>query len=141
LPGRCSPPAPLLRCAAKITEGCGEAGAVEASAVLRGQKIEQALEIIDAHLGDRLTLSYVADLLDTSPYHFARRFKRAVGMAPHQYLIRRRVERAKALLAFTDLPIADIALAVGCANQSHFSAVFHRATGATPQSYRLAGKR
>jgi transcriptional regulator GlxA family with amidase domain len=109
---------------------------MEGSAVFWGQKIQQALEIIDANLGDRLTLQYLAGLLDMSPYHFAHRFKRAVGTAPHQYVIQRRVERAKALLAFTNLPISDIALTVGCASQSHFSALFLRATGVTPQRYR-----
>lgn len=71
-----------------------------------------------------------------SPYHFVRMFKRWVGLAPHQYVIRRRLERGKELLKGTDLPIAEIALAVGCANQSHFSALFRRATGMTPMSYR-----
>jgi AraC family transcriptional regulator len=83
-----------------------------------------------------LTLPLIAGLLDMSPFHFAHVFKHATGVAPHQYVIRRRVERAKQLLAATDLPIADIALAVGCANQSHFSALFHRVTGRTPQAYR-----
>lgn len=72
-----------------------------------------------------------------SPFHLAHVFKEAMGVAPHQYVIQRRVERAKQLLAATELPIAEIALAVGCASQSHFSALFHRATGITPQCYRL----
>ena len=72
-----------------------------------------------------------------SPFHLAHVFKEAMGVAPHQYVVRRRVERAKELLADTDLPIAEIALKVGCASQSHFSALFHRVTGLTPQNYRL----
>lgn len=101
-----------------------------------GPKVRQAQAFIDAHLGERLTLPDIAGLLEMSPYHFAHVFKRATGIAPHQYVIRRRMERGKELLVSTDLPIADIALAVGFANQSHFSAAFHRATGLTPQAYR-----
>lgn len=100
------------------------------------RKIQQALELIDVSLGDRLTLGYLSGMLEMSPCHFAHRFKRAVGMAPHRYVIQRRVQRAKALLAFTELPLADVALVVGCANQSHFSALFRRATGVTPHKYR-----
>jgi len=88
-------------------------------------------------LDERLTLPLIAGLVRMSPFHLAHIFKEAMGVPPHQYVIQRRVERAKQLLAATDLPIAEIALAVGCASQSHFSALFHRAAGITPQSYRL----
>jgi AraC family transcriptional regulator len=102
------------------------------------RKIRHALAFIDSHLGDDLTLQHIAEALCVSPHHFAHVFRQAVGVAPHQYVIRRRVERAKELLDTTDLPIVEIALSVGCANQSHFSALFHRATGLTPHSYRAA---
>jgi AraC family transcriptional regulator len=101
-------------------------------------KMQQALAFIDSHLGDDLTLSYIAEALCVSPHHFAHVFRQAVGVAPHQYVIRRRVERAKELLDTTELPIVEIALSVGCANQSHFSALFHRVTGLTPHAYRAA---
>lgn len=100
--------------------------------------MQQALAVIDAHLGERLTLQAIAGLLDMSPFHFAHAFKQGTGVAPHQYVIWRRIERGKDLLVATDLPIAEIALAVGCASQSHFSALFLRVTGFTPQAYRSA---
>jgi AraC family transcriptional regulator len=102
------------------------------------QKIQRALAFIESHLGDDLTLPCIAEALCISPHHFAHVFRQAVGVAPHQYVIRRRVERAKELLDTTDLPIVEIALFVGCANQSHFSALFQRITGATPHAYRAA---
>lgn len=105
------------------------------SVVARG-KVQQALQLIDSNLADRLTLPDLAKRLEMSPYHLAHIFKRRVGVAPHQYVIRSRVELARELLARTRLPIADIALIVGCANQSHFSALFHRVTGQTPHAYR-----
>ena len=99
-------------------------------------RMPDALAYIDAHLGERMTLLDIAESLDSSAYHFARAFKRSVGIAPHQYVMRRRLDRARELLQNTGLPIAEVALAVGCANQSHFSAQFHKATGVTPLSYR-----
>jgi AraC family transcriptional regulator len=105
------------------------------------QKLQRALAFIDSHLDDDLTLPHLAEAVGVSPYHFAHAFRKAVGIAPHKYVIRRRVERAKALLDTTDLPIVEIALLVGCANQSHFSALFHRCTGLKPHSYRAAAKR
>lgn len=99
-------------------------------------RLPEALAYIDAHLGERLTLPSIAGTVGSSAYHFAHAFKRSVGIAPHQYVMQRRLDRAKELLENTDLPIAEVALAVGCANQSHFSALFHKATGVTPLSYR-----
>lgn len=101
-------------------------------------RLNDALTYIEAHLGEHLTLPEIAEAVEVSPYHFAHVFKRHVGVAPHQYVMRRRIERAKDLLLLTDLPIAAIALEVGCANQSHFSDLFHRATGVTPHVYRTA---
>lgn len=101
-------------------------------------KVRRTLEFIDENLGEPLTLQRITDAAAMSPYHFARLFKRATGRAPHQYIIERRLERAKEMLRGTKAPIADIALAVGCANQSHFSALFHRATGMTPLVFRRA---
>ena len=100
--------------------------------------VTEAITFIDRHLDHRLTLPEIAAALGINPYHFAHVFKRSLGIAPHQYVIVRRIERAKVLLAQTRLPIADIALAVGFANQSHFSAHFHRVTGVTPHAYRAA---
>ena len=101
-------------------------------------RVQRAISFIDGHLDDELSLPQIAGALGISPYHFAHVFRTAVGVAPHQYVIRRRVERAKQLLQTTDLPIVEIALVVGCANQSHFSALFHRHTGLTPHAYRAA---
>lgn len=111
------------------------------AAAATAAKVQTALAFIDEHLGEGLTLPAIARPLALSPHHFAHVFKRATGVAPHQYVMRRRVERAKELLVSTSLPIADVALAVGFANQSHFSAAFHRASGMTPQGYRFARKR
>lgn len=101
------------------------------------RKVQKALALIDGRLDECVRLQEIAHAAGMSPYYFARLFKRSTGLAPHQYVIRRRLERAKQLLQNTRLPIAEVALAVGCANQSHFSALFHKATGVTPLAYRL----
>jgi AraC family transcriptional regulator len=74
-----------------------------------------------------------AAVVQLSVYHFARQFKAATGLPPHQYVIARRVERAKQLLqAGTDLSLADVALRAGFSDQSQFSHHFKRLVGVTP---------
>jgi AraC-like DNA-binding protein len=72
-----------------------------------------------------------------NPCHFARQFKAAMGLPPHQYVITRRVERARRLLrAGTDLSLAEVAAQVGFYDQSQFSHHFKRLVGVTPGQYR-----
>ena len=70
--------------------------------------------------------------------HFARLFKIAAGLAPHQYVIRCRIEEAKRLLAKTQDALSDIGLQVGCADQSHFTRHFRRIMNTTPANYASA---
>ena len=93
-------------------------------------------EYIEAHLTAPLTLAELAALAAISPRHFTRLFRSSLGMAPHQYVIARRVERAKRQLAETEGSLAAIAHAVGFADQSHLSTHFRRHVGVTPARYR-----
>ena len=70
-----------------------------------------------------------------SPYHFARQFKAATGLPPHQYVIARRVERAKHLLQGGGLTLAQVAARAGFSNQSHLSHHFKRLVGVTPGQF------
>jgi len=114
------------------------AGVPSESAVARlsRHKLMRALDYIDANLRDELTLTEIADALAMSPGHFAHAFRETTGFPPHRFVLMRRVERAKALLRETDLPITDIAHRIGCSSHSHFSVMFHRVTGQTPRDYR-----
>jgi AraC-like DNA-binding protein len=94
-------------------------------------------EYIDVHLEKDLSVEELASHLGMSPSYFARSFRSSVGLAPHSYVMRRRLLRAQELLASTELPLTDIALATGFADQSHFSRRFHEMTGMPPRTFRL----
>lgn len=99
-------------------------------------KLRCALDYINANLEEAFTLAELAKVVGMSPYYFARQFKQSTGLAPHQYLSERRIERAKELLTDTNASIADIGLRLGFSNQSHFTAQFHKQTGTTPRNFR-----
>ena len=97
-------------------------------------RLHQATDYINDHLEQELSLSNLAAVVQMSPFHFARLFKQSTGLAPHQFVIRCRVERAKELLLQGKLGIADIAVEVGFANQSHLTRHFKRIVGVTPRA-------
>lgn len=92
--------------------------------------------LIDANLDGNVSLQYLASACHLSPMHLAHAFKKSTGVAPHQWLLLRRTERAKSLLAGSAMSLADIALECGFADQSHFTRVFRRATSVTPGLFR-----
>ena len=75
-----------------------------------------------------------------SAYHFARQFKAATGLPPHQYVVTRRVERAQHLLRNSDLSLVDIAASAGFSDQSKLSAHFKRVVGLTPRQFRQSAR-
>ncbi len=99
-------------------------------------KLRQALEFINAHLDQDIKLANLANSVGMSQYYFVRLFKQSMGIAPYQYVIQQRVERAKLLLKYGNRTITDIALQCGFANQSHFTKHFRQVTGFTPKGYR-----
>ena len=103
-------------------------------------KLRRALEFISNKLEQQqgIALEVVAQEVGMSRYHFSRVFKESMGLSPINYIVRQRIERAKKLLAETDLPIADIALQAGFSGQSHFTTFFRKLVGLTPRSFRRA---
>jgi AraC family transcriptional regulator len=96
-------------------------------------RLRAVVEYIEEHLDARPTLEQMAAAARLSVYHFARQFKAATGVPPHQYVILRRVERAKQLLqGGTDLSLAEVALRAGFSDQSRLSHHFKRNVGVTP---------
>jgi AraC family transcriptional regulator len=103
---------------------------------LSGRKLNQATDFIQANIERDLGITEIANAVDLSPFHFARSFKQATGVSPHQYLIKSRIERAKALLAGSELPIVEVGFRAGFKNQSHFTTLFRKLTSLTPKAYR-----
>ena len=103
---------------------------------LSRQQLKRIVEYIVAHLDQDLSLDALAQQLGFSPYHFARLFRETTGESPHQFVVSKRIEAAQQLLKTADLPLAQIAVAVGFPNQSHFSRVFKQRRGITPVQYR-----
>jgi AraC family transcriptional regulator len=104
--------------------------------VLPKHKLRAVIDYVHEHLDAELSLDHLAAVAHVSPYHFARLFKNSTGLPPHQYVIARRVERAKELLRGGLLQLAEVATEVGFADQSHFTRHFKRLVGVTPRRFR-----
>jgi AraC-like DNA-binding protein len=99
-------------------------------------RLKRVVDYVNAHLASRITLADLAGAAGRTRMHFAAQFRVATGTRPHDFVLRRRIERAQQLLRDPSLALADIALCVGFQNQAHFTTVFKRFTGATPHRWR-----
>jgi AraC family transcriptional regulator len=98
-------------------------------------RLRRVLDYIEANIGDDITLVNLAGIAGYSTFHFARKFTLAMGIPPHRYISRIRLEKAMAELAAGKLPIAEIALNAQFSSQASFTRAFHRAAGMTPKEY------
>jgi AraC-like DNA-binding protein len=96
----------------------------------------RARDLVDARYAEPLDVAALARRAHTSQAHFSRRFKQAFGETPHQYLLTRRIARAKHLLRETDRSVTEISLDVGFQSLGSFSAKFKEIVGGTPTEYR-----
>jgi AraC family transcriptional regulator len=104
-------------------------------------RLRAVVEYIEEHLHGCPSLARMAAVVGLNPYHFARQFKAATGLPPHEYVIVRRVERAKQLLqAGADLSLAEVALRAGFSDQSKLSRHFKRLVGVTPGQFRTPAR-
>ena len=99
-----------------------------------GASIAAAQQFLMEHLFDKITLEELASHSGLSPYHFLREFRKQYGMPPHSYQLQQRINEAKRLLA-KGTSIADTAMQVGFADQSHFTRKFKALVGTTPRQY------
>lgn len=97
--------------------------------------VRKAKDYLQEHFADDVTLDELALHAGLSPFHLLRVFEKEVGLTPHVFLTQTRMERGRGLLAGS-LRLADVAQAVGCADQSHFTRLFKRQYGLTPGNYR-----
>ena len=98
--------------------------------------LHPARAFIDDHFADPLAIDQIAARAYFSRYHFIRAFRRLFHETPHQYLTRKRIEKAKELLALGDLSVTEICFAVGFESLGSFSTLFRRTVGWAPSVYR-----
>ena len=99
-------------------------------------QVKRACERLEADLSGKLSLQQIAAEFGLSVSHFSRAFRNSVGLPPHQWLLRQRVRAAKQLMTVRGLPLSEIAISAGFANQSHFTRVFSAVVGASPAAWR-----
>ena len=99
-------------------------------------QVKRACEKLESDLGGKISLDQIAADFDLSVSHFSRAFRVSTGLPPHQWLLRQRVKAAKQLMSVRDLPLSEIAISAGFANQSHFTRVFSAVVGVSPAAWR-----
>ncbi len=105
------------------------------------RKVDRVSEYIIENIEKNLSLEEMATMVHLSPYHFARQFKQATGLPPHQFVIAQRIERAREMLLKNDeRPLAEVAVRTGFSDQSQFTFHFKRIVGVTPGQFRIAAR-
>lgn len=104
-------------------------------------RFKRVAAYVDEHLAEAVTLADMAEAAGLSRMHFAAQFRIATGMRPHEYLLRRRIDRAQEMLLESRDSLVEIALGVGFQTQAHFTTVFRRFVGDTPYQWRCANRK
>jgi len=99
-------------------------------------RLRRITDLVHARLEDELGLDELAQSVGLSTAHFARMFRKSTGETPHQFVLRQRLERAKAMLSAPEARILDVAVACGFKTQQHFAQVFRDLFGISPTGYR-----
>ncbi|MDH3315373.1 MAG: AraC family transcriptional regulator [Gammaproteobacteria bacterium] len=99
-------------------------------------QVRRVQDYIHAHLAEDLTVSKLAGVVELSPHYFSYVFKNAIGITPHRYVLGKRINEGRSLLAKRQISILEVALTLGFASQSHFTDVFRKVTGTTPRRFR-----
>ena len=123
-----------VQLAQRCSTGAADAGSPRGG--LSPSRLRRVFEYIDANLDVNVRLNMLAHEVGVSAFHFSRLFKQSTGCSPHQYLLRRRLDRAKTMLRQPEMSMAEISASTGFADQSHFTKVFRQFTGVTPSDYR-----
>jgi AraC family transcriptional regulator len=95
-------------------------------------------ELLDANLDGDISVMLLADACGLSSRHFSRAFRKTTRLSPHQWLLKRRVDKATQILRNPHIALADVAIACGFFDQSHFTRVFTRWVGSSPGQWRRA---
>ena len=125
-----------LRATSVLEIACTVTPMTAAPAIPLSRHLLRVRDLIDRAYAAPLDVPALARSAHVSEAYFSRSFKAAFGETPHQYLLRRRMERAKALLREGDLPVTEVCLAVGFTSLGSFSTQFRRLVGESPTAYR-----
>ncbi|EHK55659.1 helix-turn-helix domain-containing protein [Allomesorhizobium alhagi] len=122
----------------QLVRGHSSFGAIEPPARrgLADWQVRKVAGYMREHLDEPIGLDELAALAGLSRFHFCTAFRQATGSTPHAWLVNLRIERARQLLAHPELPVTEIALAVGYETPSSFAAAFRKITGVTPSAFR-----
>jgi len=119
----------------------GEIGATQRQIrPLQKWRLKRVVEYVENHLSEKIASSDLAAIAGLSRMHFASQFRKATGLRPHEFLLRRRIQRAEELLRNTTMPVVEIAMTVGFQTQPYLTTVFKRFTGCTPGRWRAINK-
>jgi AraC family transcriptional regulator len=99
-------------------------------------RLKRATDYIESRLAEPLRLADIASAAGLTRMHFAAQFRAATGLRPHEYVLRRRIERAQRMLATNNVSLVDVALSVGFQTQAHFTSIFKRFVGQPPRAWR-----
>jgi AraC family transcriptional regulator len=108
------------------------------SAGLNRAQLRRVLDYIHDNPERDLTLDEIAAVANLSKFHFAKSFRAAMGIAPHQYIVKTRIEKARKLLAVDSISVEEVANRVGYSDKSHFAAQFSKIVGVSPNRYRMS---
>jgi AraC family transcriptional regulator len=103
---------------------------------LTERQVRLITDYMDGHIDEKMTVADLAALVDLTRYHFIRSFKLSTGMPPHQFMIHRRIDRAKDMLTERDASVAEIAERTGFGSSVQFTRTFRRIVGTTPTAFR-----
>jgi AraC-like DNA-binding protein len=103
---------------------------------LTARQARIVIDYLDGHLAQPVELADLARVAGLSPSHFHRAFRLTMGAPPHRWLMRRRIQRAQALMLKPERSLADIAVEIGFADQPHFTRAFSREMGVSPGAWR-----
>jgi len=101
-------------------------------------RLSRVIEYVEANLDREIPLATLAETAGMSTHYFSELFKQSVHVSPHQYVLRRRIERARRLLGDPRVTVLEAAVRSGFSDQSHFTKIFRRIVGVTPTGYRAA---
>jgi AraC family transcriptional regulator len=99
-------------------------------------QLRRVVRHVESSLENSIPIEDLAGLVRLSLGHFSKAFRQSVGVSPHNYVIERRIERAKRLMLTTDQALCEVSIACGLSDQAHLSRLFRRCTGRTPNAWR-----